>query len=207
MQMRKTRRMVKKRFQDTIKYLEKHELSALFKQVDDERDGLLIRLLYNTGCRVSEMCLMRVEHIDFENGFIRIPAENTKTKQSRTVWVKKELLAELDDYLEKKGVSEGFVFTARGGRRLSSRRVQQLVHEYAVEAGIQRVYAHDERGRPLYSVTPHTLRHTHIVDALLRKVPMSIVQKQVGHKRLTTTQIYSDVAPKLVKEAYEDSGF
>ncbi|GAI13303.1 unnamed protein product, partial [marine sediment metagenome] len=57
------------------------------------------------------------------------------------------------------------------------------------------------------AVSPHTLRHTHIVHALLDKVPITAVQKQVGHKRLTTTQIYSDLAPEQVKEAYDKVGF
>lgn len=199
--------MVKKRFQDSIKYLEKSELEALFNSIDDFRDRLIITLLYNSGCRVAEFCLMKVEHVDFENGFIRIPAENTKTKRSRTVWIKKSVLEDLKRYLNQKKRPNGYLFTARKNARLSSRRVQQIVHKYATKAGIQRIYAHDEWGRPLYTVTPHTLRHTHIVNALLKKIPMSVVQKQVGHKRLTTTQIYSDVAPKLVKEAYEDAEF
>jgi len=48
----------------------------------------------------------------------------------------------------------------------------------------------------------HTLRHSHIVHALLDKVTVTAVQKQVGHKRLSTTAIYSDLAPEQVKEAY-----
>ena len=57
----------------------------------------------------------------------------------------------------------------------------------------------------LYSIeaSPHTLRHTHIVHALLDRIPITAVQKQVGHKKLTTTQIYSNLAPEQVREAYE----
>ena len=52
-------------------------------------------------------------------------------------------------------------------------------------------------------ISPHTLRHTHIVHALLDRIPIAAVQKQVGHKRLATTQIYSNLAPEQVREAYE----
>ncbi|MBA7494491.1 Tyrosine recombinase XerC [subsurface metagenome] len=52
-------------------------------------------------------------------------------------------------------------------------------------------------------VSPHTLRHTHIVHALLDRIPITAIQKQVGHKRLATTQIYSNLAPEQVREAYE----
>ncbi|MCK4326691.1 tyrosine-type recombinase/integrase [bacterium] len=51
--------------------------------------------------------------------------------------------------------------------------------------------------------SPHTLRHTHIVHALLDRIPIAAVQKQMGHKRLATTQIYSNLAPEQVREAYE----
>jgi len=46
--------------------------------------------LYSSGVRVAELCLMKIEEVDFSNGFVRIPKENTKTKQSRTVRVGKE---------------------------------------------------------------------------------------------------------------------
>lgn len=46
--------------------------------------------MYSSGVRVAELCLMKIEEVDFSNGFVRIPKENTKTKQSRTVRVGKE---------------------------------------------------------------------------------------------------------------------
>ena len=54
-------------------------------------------------------------------------------------------------------------------------------------------------------VSPHTLRHTHIIHALLDRIPITAVQK-VGHKKLTTTQIYCNLAPEQVREAYEKGG-
>ena len=56
-------------------------------------------------------------------------------------------------------------------------------------------------------VTPHILRHSHVVNALMAGVPVPMIQKQVGHKRLSTTEIYATVAPALVKEAYDLHGF
>ena len=62
------------------------------------------------------------------------------------------------------------------------------------------------QGHNLYRVTPHTLRHSHIVHSLMAGVPTNVVQQQAGHKRLTTTQVYSKVAPEQIKEAYERAG-
>jgi len=150
---------------------------------------------------------MKIEDLDFTNGFIRIPKQNTKTKESRTARIGKEVLSDLKALLHLEKRKKGYLFRSRQGKKLTTRRIQQILHTYAKRAGIQKVYAYDKRGRPLHTVSPHTLRHTHIVHALLNKVPITGVQKQVGHKRLTTTQIYSDLAPEEVKEAYDKAGF
>ncbi|MBA7707869.1 Tyrosine recombinase XerC [subsurface metagenome] len=73
--------------------------------------------------------------------------------------------------------------------RLKKRRIQQIMEKYSKRSGVD--------------ATCHTLRHSHVVHALQDKVNITAVQKQVGHKRLSTTAIYSDLAPEQVKEAYE----
>jgi len=196
-----------KNFQDSIKYLKKEEWQALKESIDNFRDKIIINLLYSSGVRVAELCLMKIEEVDFGNGFIRIHKENTKTKQSRTVRIGKEILSDLKALLRLEKRKKGYLFRSRQEKKLTTRRIEQIIHKYAKRAGIQKVYAYDKRNRPLYTVSPHTLRHTHIVHALLDKVPITAVQKQVGHKRLTTTQIYSDLAPEQVKEAYDKVGF
>jgi len=172
-----------KSFKDTIKYLKKEEWDKLRGSIGNYRDKLIVTLLYATGMRVGEFTKLRVEDIDFEERFIRIPAENTKTKEARTVFIPREILNDLRGYLRLEKKKKGRIFD------LTTRRVQQLIKKYSSRAGV--------------GVTPHTLRHTHIVHSLLNQVPITAVQKQVGHKRLTTTQIYSDLAPEQVRQAYE----
>lgn len=201
------RNSLQKTFRDSIKYLKKEEWQALKESIDNVRDKIIINLLYSSGVRVGELCLMKIEEVDFSNGFIRIPKENTKTKQSRTVRIGKEILSDLKALLRLEKRKKGYLFRSRQGKQLTTRRIEQIIHEYAQRAGIQKVYAYDKINHPLYAVSPHTLRHTHIVHALLDKVPITAVQKQVGHKRLTTTQIYPDLAPEQVKEAYDKVGF
>ncbi len=150
---------------------------------------------------------MKIDEVDFGNGFIRIPKENSKIKQSRTVRIGKEVLSDFKAFLRLEKRKKGYLFRSRQEKKLTTRRIEQIIHKYAEIASIQKVYAYDKRNRPLYTVSPHTLRHTHIVHALLGKVSITAVQKQVGHKRLTTTQIYSDLAPEQVKEAYDKVGF
>jgi len=194
-------------FRDSIKYLTKEEWQTLKENIDNFRDKVIITLLYSSGARVAELSSMKIEHVDFADGFIRIPKENTKTKQPRTVRIGKEILSDLKALLRLEKRKKGYLFRSRQGVKLTTRRIEQILHKYGKKAGIQKVYAYDKKNRPLYTVSPHTLRHTHIVHALLNKVPITAVQKQVGHKRLTTTQIYSDLAPEQVKEAYDEVGF
>lgn len=166
-----------------IKYLKKDEWLRLIALVDNYRDKLILNLLYHTGMRVGELILLEVEEIDFDERYIHIPAENTKTKTSRTVVVNREVLSDIVAYQKMAKVKKGRLF------HITVRWIQQLLRGYSKKAGV--------------GCTPHTLRHSHIVHALLNHVPMSAIQKQVGHKNLTTTQIYSDLAPEQVREAYE----
>jgi len=185
----------KKTAGSSIKYLEKGEWNRLKEVIDDTRDRLMIKLLYSTGCRVGEFTKIKIEDMDFENGYIRIPAEHTKTKVGRTVIVSsKELLSELKGWIkdQRKG-PEDYLFHSRKDVKMTPRRVQQLVAMYAAKAGIK--------------CHPHTLRHSHIVHAYQDGVPTPSIQAQVGHKHLATTEIYSKLAPKQVKEAYERAGF
>jgi len=184
----------KKSFRDTIKYLEKGQWNSLKEVIDNTRDRLLIKLLYSSGCRVNEFSLMKIKDVEFEEGYIHIPAENTKTKESRTVRIGKELLNEMKGWLkDNKKAGDDYLFDSRQSERMTPRRIQQIVKKYAAIAKIE--------------CHPHTLRHTHIVHALQEGVPINAVQAQVGHKRLTTTEIYSKLAPKQVKEAYDKAKF
>lgn len=170
-------------FKNSIKYLKKEEWDELRGSIDNYRDKLIITLLYSTGMRVGEFVKLRVEDIDFEERFITVPPENTKTREGRTIFVPREVLNDLKGYLNLEKKRKGRVFN------LTPRRIQQLMRKYSARAAVE--------------ATPHTLRHSHIVHSLLNKVPITAIQKQVGHKSLTTTQIYSDFAPEQVREAYE----
>jgi site-specific recombinase XerD len=80
--------------------------------------------------------------------------------------------------------------------------VLRTIDRLAEEAGISPRQKLSRR-----KFTPHILRHSHVVNALMAGVPVPMIQKQVGHKRLSTTEIYATVAPALVKEAYDLHGF
>ena len=179
----KIKHKIEKQNNHKIKYLKKEEWLRLIESIDNYRDKLIVKLLYSTGMRVGELAKLKVEDIDFHERFIHIPAENTKTNTARTVIVQKEVLSDISAYRKTLRIKRGRLFN------LTVRRLQQVMKKYAQRANIE--------------ASPHTLRHTHIVHALLDRIPITAVQKQVGHKKLTTTQIYSNLAPEQVREAYE----
>lgn len=180
--MRKRR---KRNFRDSIKYLNREEWDRFRACIDDFRDRLIVDMLYSTGMRIGEFLKVKIEDIDFREKFIKLPAENTKTKTGRMVFTPEEILSEARAYLKLTRRKKGRLFD------LTPRRVQQLLKKYSKKSGVR--------------ATPHTLRHSHIVHALLDGIPIAAIQKQVGHKSLTTTQIYSDFAPEQVRESYEKS--
>ena len=179
----KIKHKIEKQNNHEVKYLKKEEWHRLLESIDNYRDKLIVKLLYSTGMRVGELAKLKVEDIDFHERFIHIPAENTKTNTARTVIVQKEVLSDVSAYLKTLRIKRERLFN------LTVRRLQQVMKKYAQRANIE--------------ASPHTLRHTHIVHALLDRIPITAIQKQVGHKKLTTTHIYSNLAPEQVREAYE----
>jgi integrase len=103
---------------------------------------------------------------------------------------------------------ESFLFHPPGksGRRYSENRIRQVFLHYVKKAGLDREYGQDSRGRRLHQFTIHSLRHTHIMHHVHEyKVPLPIVQKQVGHKTLKATSVYLKPSDEAVAEAYEEA--
>ena len=108
-----------KQFRDSIKYLKKEEWQALKTSIDNFRDKVIVNLLYSPGVGVAELSLMKIEEVDFTNGFIRIPKQNTKTKESRTVRIGKEVLSDLKALLRLEKRKKGYLFRSRQGKKLT----------------------------------------------------------------------------------------
>jgi len=201
---RRPRRKRRIAFEDRVRYLTMEEWESFFGAVDRLRDRVMLELLYASGMRVGELVSARIEDLDRLGGFLRITGDRTKTGRGRTVVLVPRVRAQLVAWLKEQGQTRGPLFRSQKGGAISVRQVQRLVADYAERAGLAQVAGRYKDGeRRLGRVTPHTLRHTHIVHALLRKVPLAAVQRQVGHESLETTAIYAALAPQEVREAYE----
>ncbi|MBC7981103.1 MAG: tyrosine recombinase [Armatimonadetes bacterium] len=157
------------------------------------RDLAILELFYSSGLRLAELCAARLEWMDFEEGFLRVTGKGNKTRQVR-VGTKAKAAAE--DYLKnerpklvgKKTTSHIFI-GIRGGS-LTPERIRQIVKKRAAMAGIES------------AVYPHLLRHSFATHLLEGGADLRVIQELLGHADISTTQIYTHVSAKGLKDIH-----
>jgi integrase/recombinase XerD len=151
--------------------------------------GLLIKTLFQTGTRVSEFVHIQVEDVFFDEQMIRI--RQGKGGKQRYVPILPELTQELQTHL--RGRAKGYLFETNRHAAFSPRRIQQLVKETAVLAGITK------------RVSPHILRHSVASTLLEHGMPLEQIQKFLGHAKIDTTQIYAASTTAMIKDSYQQA--
>lgn len=166
-----------------VTFLEEGELERFLKSPEDPRDRAILETLFSTGLRVSELISLDRDAIDLERGEFSVRGKGSKV---RVVFLSDTAKAALKTYLDKRTDMEPRLFP------LTARTVQRIVKKYAVKAGII--------GK---SVHPHTLRHNFATDLLRNGADIRSVQAMLGHASVTTTQIYTHVTDKQLREVHE----
>ena len=180
---------------ENFRYMTLIEWQKFLSVIDIYKDKLIIRLLYESGARVGELVRIQLKHLDFNNSSIYIPAENTKTKHARTSHIPEELMNDVKTLLRQEkrmaGRSErifkpdDFLIRSSDYRtvHMTTNRVRQIFQKYIKKSGLDREYGFDKLGRRLRKFTVHSLRHSHCMHYIhIHKLPIPIVQRQVGHK-------------------------
>ncbi len=159
-----------------------------------QRDKAALELLYATGIRIAEMVGLNIEDVDFDAEIIRVKGKRGK---ERLVPIGSYAIEALKNYLnlrEKVCKRETkALFLNRFGERISDRAMRERLRIYLEKVGISK------------HITPHTLRHSFATHLLNRGADLRSVQELLGHERLATTQVYTHVTPKRLKEVYEKS--
>ena len=158
------------------------------------RDRAIVELLYASGLRVSELVNAKLEHLDFDARFIRVTGKGNKT---RLVPVGAKACGAIRAYLDgarpdcvtKRTGSEIFLST-RGGRKLTTVRIWQIVKECAKRAGLD------------LNVYPHLLRHSFATHLLSNGADLRIIQELLGHADISTTQVYTHVDSQRLKAVH-----
>jgi len=203
-------------FGEVIRYLTLEEWQRLTDCIDDYRHKLMIRLIYHLGCRVGEFARIQLKHLDFNRHNVLFPAENTKTGHRRTAHIPRGLMNEISSLLKREGrmlkrsgavlYPDEYLFRRPNKSSLgyTANRIRQIFQKYVKKAGFDREYGRDSKGRKLHQITIHSLRHSHIMHHIhVYKLPLSIVQKQVGHRTLKATSVYLNPSDESVANAYD----
>jgi len=178
---------------DEIRYLTTKEWNSVSRQAKDERDKLILELLYATGCTVNELVNIKVSDIDFRLKKVHIRAANSRNHESRISYLSTELTWNIRDFLKvikRFEDRQGYLLFTRQSSQMTTKRIRQLVQKYTLAAGI------------IGKNNPQILRYTHIVHAYMKNVPIAAIQKQVGLKKTRAIQIFSELQTKTTEKDY-----
>jgi site-specific recombinase XerD len=164
-----------------LRYLKHNQVLSLFNSINNERDRLIIRTIYATGVRVSELCSTNIEDIDFEDRIIRVKGKGGKI---RTVFIDEDTLQDINHYTS--GRISGPLFEGQQGKNISPRTVQHIFERYA-PAGI----------------TPHKIRHSYASELYRRSKNLRVVQENLGHSSIQTTEVYLHTDIDERREVYK----
>lgn len=158
------------------------------------RDRAIMEMLFSTGLRVSELCALDRD-LDFNREEMSVRGKGDKV---RVVFISPEAKKAAKAYLDKRGDIEEALFIGSGkgfgnkeGGRLTARSVERIIKRYATKAGITK------------KVTPHVIRHSFATDLLENGADLRSVQALLGHANITTTQVYTHVTDKHLRDIHK----
>jgi len=180
-------------------FVQENKIEDLMKMPDagtliGKRDRAILELFYATGIRLNELAGLNIGSVNPQEKLLRVLGKGNK---ERIVPFGKPAKNALESYLKKRGESwvspqETPLFTGRGEKRIARRTIQQRVNIY-----LKAILG----GRA--GASPHTLRHTFGTHLLENDADIRSIQELLGHSSISSTQIYTKVNPKKMKEIYK----
>lgn len=185
------------------RFLEYDQVRRLLEAVPTDnwlgaRDRAILETLYSTGIRVSELVGLNMDDVDFLGEVVHIRG---KGKKERITPIGFSALQAIQHYMEFRNrraqndsnFDSKVLFVNKHGRRLSTRSVRRKMDKYLKIAGLDP------------AVSPHTLRHSFATHMLNNGADLRSVQELLGHQSLSTTQVYTHLTTKKLKEVYESA--
>lgn len=194
-----------------VEFLESDEVERIISTVSGTtfkilRDRAIVELLFSAGLRVSELISINRDRINLKSGELSVRGKGDKI---RVVFISESAKSAIKQYLEKRTDIDPALFIRdvkslekfytrnekkdknSNNLRLTSRSIQRIVKYYAIKAGIVK------------NVHPHTLRHSFATDLLINGADIRSVQAMLGHSSITTTQVYTHITNKQLKEVHQ----
>jgi site-specific recombinase XerD len=186
-----------------VKFLNGEQVDRLLNApslstIGGKRDKAILEILFSTGLRVSEVCKLNRDSIDLERREFGIVGKGGK---ARVVFLSKRASDWIGDYIKAREDKYKPLFIRHKGKndpataeeklRLGCRSIQRMIKKYVRKIKLP------------VDATPHVLRHSFATDLLMAGADIRSVQEMLGHKNIQTTQIYTHVTQKHLKEIHE----
>jgi len=150
--------------------------------ISELRNRAILETLFSTGLRISELCSLKVDDINIARGEFSVRGKGGKI---RVVFLSDRAKTALKSYLDKRADMSDILFD------ITPRSIQRMLRAYAIRAGIAK------------KVTPHVLRHAFATDLLQNGADLRSVQALLGHANISTTQIYTHVTDKQLRDIHK----
>jgi site-specific recombinase XerD len=195
-------KLAKQNKERKINFLELEKVEKLLKAPNVSRktglrDKAILEILFSTGLRVAELVALNREQFQFKNDskIIEVTIRG-KGGHLRTVFLSERAIHSLKKYLRTRNDGSKALFISYKGRtpnnRLTTRSIERIIKKYAIKSGLP------------VDTSPHTLRHSFATDLLLKGVDLRVVQEFLGHRDISTTQIYTHVTKPHLKKIHEE---
>ncbi len=184
-----------------VSYLEESEIEKILeapgklanKNIEQQtRDIAILHMLYGTWLRVSELIKLKKSDIKLDSNQFAVVGKWSKL---RTVFTTKIAREKLQNYLKQRKDASPYIFVSVSvnwlGNHLSRNAIEYIVRKYARLAWIEK------------RVTPHTLRHSFATSLVRKGADIRAVQTLLGHSSITTTQIYTHIDDKHLKQVHD----
>ncbi len=174
------------------KVLSVAEINAIFEENDSLADRAILELLYCAGLRVSELVSLDINNVNLESGFLRCFGKGSK---ERIVPIAEEATKNIKNYIKERDLILKRNKTATKALFVNP-KAQRITrqHVYKAISGLGRILNKH--------ITPHTIRHSFATHMLENGADLRVVQELLGHSDVSTTQLYTHLSKKRLKEIY-----
>lgn len=168
------------------------EIEELLRENLNEFQTLMIELLYSCGLRVSELVNLKINDIDMNSKYVRCFGKGSKERiipfGNRAIIALKNYLPIRDLIIKKHNLNSKKLLINELGRFINRQDVYTLIHEC---------------GKKIHkNISPHTLRHSFATHLLENGADLRVVQELLGHSDVSTTQLYTHISKKRLKDVY-----
>lgn len=192
-----------KTIQKNPDFLYVDEMEELLDSIDTStplgvRNKAMLELMYASGLRCSEVVNLTLAQLDFQNQILLIHGKGNKDRyvpfhDYASDWLKDYIDDARKTLMNVQHQDHDFVFVNKNGGRMTNRGVQNIVERISMNYDASR------------KIHPHTFRHSFATHLLESGVDLRIVQELLGHANLSTTQVYTHISNKYLKEVYDET--